>query len=90
MTFMTVTTDIHLHLICFQRGFVAQSVEHRTDMIAVVMGSNPVEASAFFSGLSWQLLKLLNNCEDHFHFNTLSAVHMYDIYDIRGKLLIFS
>ena len=40
--------DIHLHLICFQRGFIAQSVEHRTDMIAVVMGSNPVEASAFF------------------------------------------
>ena len=31
-------------------SFVAQSVEHRTG-IAEVMGSNPVEASEFFSGL---------------------------------------
>ena len=46
---------------------MAQSVEHRTG-IAEVMGSNLVEASDFFSGLSLQLLKLLHNCEDHFHF----------------------
>ena len=30
------------------RGFIAQLVEHRTD-IAEVMGSNPVEALIFFS-----------------------------------------
>ena len=36
--------------------------------------SNPVEASDFFSGLSLQLHKFLNNCEDHFHFYSLSAV----------------
>ena len=35
------------HLTCFQRGFIAQSVEHRTG-IAEVMDSNPVEASDFF------------------------------------------
>ena len=36
-------------LTCFQRGFIAQLVEHRTG-IAEVMGSNPVEASYFFLG----------------------------------------
>ena len=38
-------------LTCFQQGFIAQLVEHRTS-IAEVMGSNPIEASiiscAFF------------------------------------------
>ena len=33
-----------------------------------------------FSGLSLQLLKLLHNCEDHFHLYSLSAVHIYDVY----------
>ena len=36
-------------LTCFQRGFIAPLVEHRTG-IAEVMGSNPVEASDFFLG----------------------------------------
>ena len=30
-----------------------------------------------------QLPKLLHNCEDYFHFYSLSAVHMYDFYHIR-------
>ena len=34
---------------CFQRGFIAQLVEHRTG-IAEVMGPNPVEASKNFLG----------------------------------------
>ena len=34
---------------CFQRGFIAQLVKHRTG-IAEVMGSNPVGASEFFLG----------------------------------------
>ena len=34
---------------CFQRGFTAQSVEHRTG-IAEVMGLNPVGASECFPG----------------------------------------
>ena len=33
---------LNSHLTCFQRGFIAQLVEHRTG-IAEVMGSNPVE-----------------------------------------------
>ena len=41
------------------------------------MGSNPVEASFFVSGLSLQLLKLLHNSEDHFCFYSVSAVHVY-------------
>ena len=38
----------------------------------------------FFSGLSLQLIKLHHNCEDHFHFYSLSAV--YDLYHILGTL----
>ena len=40
-------------------GFIAQLVEHRTG-VAEVMGSNPIEALIFFSGSSFQLLKLEN------------------------------
>ena len=43
-------------------GFIAQLVEHRTD-IAEVMGSNPVEALIFFfffQASTFQLLKLEN------------------------------
>ena len=35
-----------------------------------------------FGGLSLQLLSLLHNCEDHFHFYSLSAVHIHMIYII--------
>ena len=44
--------------------------------------SYPVHIFAiyYFSGLYLQLLKLLHNCEDHFHFYSLSAVHSYDLY----------
>ena len=41
---------LNSHLTCFQPGFVAQLVEHRSS-IAVVMGLNPVGASEFFLGL---------------------------------------
>ena len=40
-------------------GFIAQLVEHRTN-IAEVMGSNPVEALIFFPASSFQMLKLEN------------------------------
>ena len=33
------------------KGFIAQSIEHRTGIAMEVMGSNPVGASEFFSGL---------------------------------------
>ena len=48
---------LNSHLTCFQRGFIAQLVEHRTGIVEI-MGSNPVglEALGFFSGLSLQLL----------------------------------
>ena len=36
-------------LTCYERGFIAQLVEHRTG-IAEVMGSNPVGASECFLG----------------------------------------
>ena len=54
-------------------------VEHRTG-IAEVIGSNPVETSDFFSGLSLQLFKLLHNCEDHFVVYFLSAVRIHYLY----------
>ena len=40
---------LNLLFTCFQQGFTAQLVEHRTG-IAEVMGSNPVGASEFFLG----------------------------------------
>ena len=40
---------LNSNLTCFQRGFIAQSVENRTS-IAEVMGSNPVRVSEFFLG----------------------------------------
>ena len=49
-------------------GFIAQLVEHRTD-IAEVMGSNPVEALIFFQASSFQLPKLENLLRrSHFTF----------------------
>ena len=40
---------LNLYLTCFQWGFIAQLVEHRTG-ITEVMGSNPIGASEFFLG----------------------------------------
>ena len=40
---------LNSHLTCFQQGFIAQLVEHRTGIMEL-MGSNPVEASDFFLG----------------------------------------
>ena len=40
-------------LTCFQLGFIAQLVEHRTSIMEV-MGSNPVKA--FFLGFIWNCL----------------------------------
>ena len=41
---------LNSHLTCFQRGFIAQLVEHRTGIVEV-MGSNPVGAENFFWAL---------------------------------------
>ena len=46
-------------------GFIAQLVEHLTD-IAEVTGSNPVEALIFFQASSFQLLKLENSLRGSF------------------------
>ena len=40
---------LNSHLTCFRRGFIAQSVEHRTGIVEV-MGSNPIGASECFLG----------------------------------------
>ena len=47
---------LNSHLTCFQRGFIAQLVEHRT-------GIESRWSLRLFGGLSLQLLKLLHNCE---------------------------
>ena len=41
---------LNSHLTCFQRGFIAQLVEHHTGIVEV-MGSNPLGASELFPGL---------------------------------------
>ena len=75
---------LNSHLTCFQRGFVAQLVEHRTG-IAEVMGSNPVghEAPGFFLGFLCNCFScFIYNCEDHFHLHSLPTVHYNDLYHI--------
>ena len=66
--------------------FIAQLVEH-CSANAEAMGSNPVEALKFFSGLSLQLLKLrLQLRWSNLYFNCISAVHI--IFILFWKVLI--
>ena len=59
---------LNSHLTCFRRGFIAQSVEHRTG-IAEVMGSNPVGVSEFFLGF-------LCNCLSYFTAAEISVTSL--------------
>ena len=40
-------------------------------------GQIPVKPQIFFWTFFAAILKLLHNCEDHFHFHSLSTVHIY-------------
>ena len=56
-------------------GFIAQLVEYRTG-IAVVTGSNPIEALIFFrlhlsNCLNWKIYR-----DDHSSFSSITAVHI--------------
>ena len=48
-SYVVTCSKLNSHLTCFQWGFIAQLVEHRTG-ITEVMGSNPIGASEFFLG----------------------------------------
>ena len=73
--------ELNLHLTCFQRGFIAQLLEHRTSIAEV----KSCWSLRFFSGLSLQLLnKLLHNCEHHFHCYSTFFILLR-----RNKLLVF-
>ena len=63
---------LNSHLTCFWRGFIAQSVEHRTG-IAEVMGSNPVEASECFLGF-------ICNCLSYFKTAKISFSSVVVVY----------
>ena len=69
------------HVTCFQRGFIAQSVEHRTG-IADVMGSIPIGASEVFLGFICNSLSYFISVRITFTFILLSAVHSCDPYNI--------
>ena len=75
--------ELNLHLTCFQRGFIAQLLEHRTG-IAEVMATNPVEASDFFLGF-------LCNCLSYFTTVsiTFTSILLFFILLRRNKLLVF-
>ena len=60
--------EIFAVVTCFQRGFIALSVEHRT-AIAEVMGSNPVVASEFVLGF-------ICNCLSYFTTAKISFTSM--------------
>ena len=66
------------HLTCLRRGFIAQSVEHRTG-IAEVMGSNPV--GYFFPRFICNCLSCFTTAKISLT-SILSAVHSYDLYHI--------
>ena len=57
---------LNLHLTCFRRGFIAQSVESHIG-IAEVMGLNPVGDSEFW-------VFFICNCENLFHFYIVVVV----------------
>ena len=65
---------LNSHLTCFRRGFIAQSVEHRTG-ITEVMGSNPVGASEFFLGF-------ICNCSSYFITAKISFTCKNDLADV--------
>ena len=44
----------------------------------------------FSLGFNCNCFKFLHNCEDHFHFYSLPAVHSYDIYHIHIMSFIFT
>ena len=58
---------LNLLFTCFQRGFIAQLIQHHTSIVVV---TDSVEAFFFFLGLLCNCLKLLHNYEDHVHFTT--------------------
>ena len=69
----------------FQRSFIAQLVEHRTGI-----WTHDLRGTDFFLHFFSNCLKLLHDCEDHFHFYSLSAIHIYDLYHMHLiSLLLF-
>ena len=57
---------------CPQESFIFKTLR------TLIFLSNPVEASEFLLGFICNCFKLLHNCEDLFHFYSLSTVHSYD------------
>ena len=68
---------LNSHLTCFQQGFIAQSVEHRTG-IAEGMGSNPIGASEFLLGFICN--SFITERITFIYLYSLSTVHSYDLY----------
>ena len=62
---ISAISHLNWHLTCFQRGFIAQSVEHHTG-IAEVLGSNPVGASEFFLGFICNFLSYFTTAKFSF------------------------
>ena len=71
---------MHIILICFERGFIAQLVEHRTGVVEV-MGSTSVEASDFFLGFLCNCLSCFTTAKITFT-SILYLQFIYTIYII--------
>ena len=70
--------NLNSQLTCFRRGFIAQSVEHRTG-IAEVMGSNPVGASEFFLGFLCNFLSYFTTAKITFTcMHSWSLLYTYE------------
>ena len=78
---------LNSHSTCFRRGFIAQSVEHRTG-IAKVVGLNPVGDSEFFLGFICNYLSYLATVKISFNsILYLQFTHMiFIIYTRQDKV----
>ena len=72
-----------LSLTCFQRGFIAQLVEHLTSIVKVMGLNLALEPQNFFLGFICSCLSYFTTVKIYlFHFYSLSTVHSYDLYHI--------
>ena len=73
---------LNSHLTCFQH-WRHSSVGRASHWYRGGHGFKSHWSLRIFSGALFAvLLKLLHNCEDHFHLYSLSTVHSYDLYHI--------
>ena len=57
-------------------------------MVMMMMMMMEVKVKALKPQIFFWAFLLLHNCENHFHFFSLSAVHLYDLYQCTSSIII--